>query len=132
MSHASKFIAVALTAMTLGCASVCDSSLDCDFHAFGGVRDRHDRVNGRVESIFDPAPALAAVAPVEKPLPPADSTNGDDGDLSGDGSVEDSGLEDALLDELEAMEKLPKVPSAADPDQGESEDAESLFNAFEI
>jgi len=98
-----------LVASLAGCASMCDSSLDCDFHAFGGMRDRQDRVHGRVASLFDPAAALASTVPPMEGLP----RFGDDGldsPETGDGSVDDSGLTDELLNELDKYDELPEVP----------------------
>lgn len=40
--------------MSLGCA-MCDSSQDCKYAAYGGAIERLDMVNGRVNSILNPA-----------------------------------------------------------------------------
>ncbi len=110
-----------LLTLATGCASMCDSSHDCDFHAFGGMRDRHDRVNGRVGSIFDPASAQPSIVPPQEELPYVRDRldiNGDDEEEGGDESDDDDGgdLEKRLIDELEGLDDLPDLPEA-DPDE---------------
>ena len=117
MHDACRISFALLFAMSVGCVSWCDGSFDCDYHAFGGMRDRHDRVNGRVGSLFDPAASLDAVLTVQEPLPlldesPADGQSESSG-INTDpdtGEVEDSGLTEELLDELRQMRELPNVP----------------------
>lgn len=118
MSQALKLIAVLATSMLVGCASMCDSTYDCHYHAFGGMRERQDRVNGRVASLFDPAPALPSIASADTPLPFLDNLEderngeGEGSEETGDGSVEDSGLADDLIQGLDdSLEDLPQVPS---------------------
>lgn len=102
-------IAAVVMSMT-GCASMCDSSLDCDYHAFGGMRDRQDRAHGRVASLFDPAAALESVVPPVNGLPRSPDDDGFDTPDTGDGTVDDSGLTDELLKELDKYDQLPDVP----------------------
>lgn len=118
MHHAYRTSFALLFSMSVGCASLCDSSLDCEYHAFGGMRDRRDRVNGRVGSLFDPTASRAADVTVLEPLPLVDESQTDaQSDSSGTnadpdtGEVEDSGLTEELLDELRQMRELPNVPS---------------------
>ncbi len=97
---------------------MCDSSYDCDFHAFGGLRDRQDRAHRRVSSIFDPATASASIVP-----PTNSETDGSlieetttDPNLESGADPNSRGSEDArelrnrLLDELEKMDDLPTIP----------------------
>lgn len=99
-----------------GCASMCDSSFDCDFHAFGGLRDRVDRTHGRVGSIFDPAEALAApVSPMPVPAQVMDSDDDVNAqDAAGEelDSEESTELRERLLDALDDAEDLPDIPES--------------------
>lgn len=131
MSQAFKLIAVLAASMLVGCASMCDSTYDCHYHAFGGMRERQDRVNGRVASLFDPAPALPPIASTDAPLPFLDnleddgSGDGDGMEETGDGSVEDSGLADDLIQGLDdSLEDLPQVPSLNSDDNSTGDGAE--------
>ena len=139
MSQALKLIALLVTSMLVGCASMCDSTFDCHYHAFGGMRDRQDRVNGRVGSLFDPAPALPPIASVDAPLPFLDSLDedgtgeGDGTEDTGDGSVEDSGLADDLIQELDdSLDALPQVPSLDSDDDSSGGDGSDEASATEI
>ena len=115
MQVAIKILFVTLLClMNFGCGSMCQSTYDCDFHAFGGMRDRQDRVNGRVGSILEPAAALPGQVPEEVPLPPEERLNSDDEVGSGvdssdseDGSLNESEFRNRLLDELDKLEELP-------------------------
>jgi len=103
--------------LATGCASMCDSSFDCDYHAFGGMRDRHDRSNGRVGSIFDPAAAQPSIVPPQESLPYVQdriniSGDEDDADENSDDSSDGEDLKDSLLDELEEMDDLPDLPGS--------------------
>lgn len=109
-----------LVSASAGCASMCDGSLDCDYHAFGGVRDRFDRVSGRVGSVFAPAAAMAPPVYREEPLPelPQQADGGSREADPGTGEVEDSGLTEELLNELNTLDELPEVqPGEADLDE---------------
>lgn len=121
MGDVSKILITSLVTMCMGCA-MCESSLDNDFHAYGGMRDRIDRVHGRVGSIFDPASAQPS-APYEEPaLPPIDDRRGSGaGGRPEDGTVEDSGITQDLLDGLKKFGELPPVPEV----DGESGDDQS-------
>lgn len=68
----SRVVGLALVLLSSGCA-LCDSPYDYDFAAFGGVRDRYDRRNGRVGSILDPADAAGGTktTAVERSFMPA-------------------------------------------------------------
>lgn len=112
MRHACSLAIATLFVFSAGCASMCDSSLDCDFHAFGGMRDRHDRVNGRVASLFEPAAALESDASMLGAAPYDPDSDGFTNDSNGpvDGSVEDSGLTDELMNRLKEFDDLPEVP----------------------
>ena len=105
------YLAIVLMMVTsLGCA-MCDSSLDDQYSAYGGVRDRVDRVNGRVASLFDPAASLDAVVAGDQPLEAeAAPDTGEKDDASSNGGV-GSTLTDDLLKELEKMEPLPELPA---------------------
>lgn len=114
----------------VGCGSMCNTTPDCEFHAYGGMRDRHDRVNGRVGSLFAPAAADPSIVPPEEFLPPLDVDSPDDPDDvppgSDDGSVEESELGKKLIDELDKLDDLPEV----DPPKsgsGSEPDAEGGF-----
>ena len=115
--------AIVLLALAPGCASMCDSSFDCDYHAFGGMRDRIDRKDGRVGSIFDPASALPSVVTPQEVLAPdgqAANTDNPDAKNSQDGSGDsddDANLRDRLLDELDKLDELPAIPGGPDADQ---------------
>ncbi len=39
--------------------AMCANSHDCDYAAYGGLRQRTDMVHGRVGSVFDPAPEVS-------------------------------------------------------------------------
>lgn len=102
-----------------GCASMCDSSFDCDFHAFGGMRDRIDRKNGRVGSIFDPASAQPSVVPAVDPLLDSDVSTDNEPALpskTDKDDTEDSELKRRLLDALDGKDPLPTIP----PDSGDA------------
>lgn len=105
-----------LLAISGGCASMCDSSYDCDFHAFGGMRDRIDRKNGRVGSVFDPAAALPGERPTGTLLPPM--TSPADSDDSSAVSDEDDSEEESelkpLLDKLDELDDLPTIGDDTD------------------
>lgn len=109
---------------SIGCVSMCDSSLDCQYNAYGGVRDRIDRTNGRVASIFDPAAAAVAPPVVEEPLPDMPDRFDSDSDESNSPDAgereEGEGLTEDLLKELRT--DLPEVPNpdADDLDLGGS------------
>jgi|GEM_PF-4220950 len=95
----------------VGCGSMCMSTQDCEFHAFGGLRDRQDRVNGRVASLFDPAIASPGYVPEEAPLPPLepDELGDPGGEKPGEdplGKEEEEPWEKELRKELDEM-KLP-------------------------
>ena len=109
MSQACYLSLVLVIATSLGCASMCDSSMDCQYNAYGGVRDRVDRVNGRVASRFDPATSLEPVLVTEEPLPLApDISDTGDGKPSEDEGK--SNLTDELIRKLDQLESLPKIP----------------------
>lgn len=101
----------------VGCGSMCASTPDCEFHAYGGLRDRQDRVNGRVASLFDPAIASPGYVPEEAPLPPAEPEQTDDRDEEAtgddDADTEKEPWEKELQKELDEM-KLPtdEIPDA--------------------
>ena len=103
-------------ALFTGCASMCDSSFDCDFHAFGGIRDRIDRRHGRVGSVFDPASAQPAVVP-PAPTLAVDKAEAEDGEeaVDGESGNQDTESDDVqelrkrLLDELDGMDDLPEI-----------------------
>lgn len=74
MNRLTGWIGVAVLVCSSGC-TMCDSC-DMGYAAVGGVWQRHDPINGRVGSIFDPAggPAMEGVsviveAPDEAPRP---------------------------------------------------------------
>ena len=117
MNGQMKILAGLIVAVFSGCASMCDSRLDCDYHAYGGLRERQDRVNGRVDSIFDPAPSTLA-ATTESSVPELEPTPAPESETeTGDGVVEDSGLADELIEGLEdSMQNLPNVPSDGNAD----------------
>ena len=105
------YLAIVLMMVTsLGCA-MCDSSLDDQYSAYGGVRDRTDRINGRVASLFDPAASLDAVAAVNQPLEAEAETDSDVKDESSSNGGVGSTLTEDLLKELEKMEPLPELPA---------------------
>ena len=108
--HISKLSIIVLFAGCLGCA-MCDGSLDCNYHAYGGMRDRIDRVEGRVASLFDPAASLESVVPTLEPSNRQSDMWDRDVD---DGPLEDSGVTDELLRKLKEMGDLPDVPSDND------------------
>ena len=114
MNGRQNLLLIVLAMLLSGCASMCDDSHDCDFHAYGGMRDRQDRVCGRVASVFDPAAANPSTAPVLEPLPPdltSDEDLEDSDDGAADGDIEDSGLSDEIIDDLKnKTEELPEVP----------------------
>ena len=114
-----------LLMLATGCASMCDSQFDNDFHAFGGMRDRHDRTNGRVGSIFDPASAQPSIVPPLQPLADVEdrpNLSDDDEDDSGEGDTDDDSseggdLKDRLLDELDELDDLPDLPGEDGSDE---------------
>ncbi len=52
---------------SLGC-TMCANPHDCKYAAFGGVRQRSDRVHGRLGSDIDPAPESAIVMAKTEPI----------------------------------------------------------------
>lgn len=94
---------------------MCDASFDCDYHAFGGMRDRLDRTNGRVSSIFEPAAAQASVLPPPAVLPPYEQRKSltEDEESSGETGTEtdtDAGeIRNRLFDEVQGFEDLPNI-----------------------
>ena len=122
-------VIVVMLALFSGCASMCDSSYDCDFHAFGGMRERMDRKNGRVSSIFDPAAARPSVVPSPQTLDNdpmgSDELMGANASQSDDaGESGDSELRDRLLDELDKLDDLPIIPDSGDDAEDSSNDGE--------
>jgi hypothetical protein len=59
--------------MLLGCVgcTMCASPFDCQYVAYGGVRERTDMIHGRVGSRFDPAPEINHVRPEQQSPTPA-------------------------------------------------------------
>ena len=126
MKAAGKCLMVCIVLMGSGCGAVCKNT-DCNFHAYGGIRDRIDRVHGRVGSAFDPAESLAAPARPIDDLPPLEDesseTDGTDAGKVEDGNIEDSELRDELLDKIRGLDPLPQTEAERDsptlPDFGE-------------
>ena len=120
-------LTVLLSLTISGCASMCDSSYDFDFHVFGGARERLNRSHGRVGSVFDPAEVVAA-APTATPyqaLPVDDRALEPEGDEdldaeTGDSSEDAQKLRERLLDKLDEIDDLPAIPS---PDPGTGGDS---------
>ena len=135
--------------MSLGCA-MCDSSQDCKYAAYGGTIERLDMVNGRVNSILNPA----SVARVDgngqqqnlesaEPAPtPAQSEQ--DEDLTSDIPSEDESGEprtgSSPLDELNklprsensAQEQLDSIPNgASDSNTPNSDSSPSIDDLFD-
>lgn len=110
-------VLLALLLLLPGCASMCDSRYDADFHAFGGMRDRIDRTDGRVGSVFDPADAQSAVVPPELTSPPSSPHELPIPDSTGetDSSEESQELRRRLLDQLDRIDQLPTIPNDASP-----------------
>ena len=133
MRDAIKILTTAFVSMCVGCA-MCESSMDGDFHAYGGSRDRIDRVNGRVGSLFDPAAAVEAVPFVEQTLPPVDTPAGTDGATTrrDDGSVEDSGVTEDLLEDLKQFGELPPVPGVESDSGGDDADSSNGLDFDDI
>lgn len=137
MQVAIKILVVSfLCLMNFGCGSMCQSTYDCDFHAFGGMRDRHDRANGRVASLLEPAAALPSQVPEEAPLPLEDRLVGDqevgsgvDSSGSEDGSLGESEFRNRLLDELDKLEEL---PSDTGDSTGNDSDADDKSDDIEV
>jgi len=75
-----QLLAVCGCLTLLGCwgCSMCASPYDCQYAAYGGLRERTDMVHGRVGSVFDPAPEINhAAATRQSPQPtPADEPDG--------------------------------------------------------
>lgn len=101
-----------LSLFSVGCGSMCVSTPDCEFHAYGGLRDRQDRVNGRVASLFDPAAASPGYVPAEEPLPPAET----DGTDSSDDDDDDGGFDDDTKEpwEQDLQKELDKMNLPSD------------------
>lgn len=111
------FILISLLLLATGCGSMCITTQDANFHAYGGVRDRQDLVNGRVASLLDPAAALPGVPVIEEPLPPEEKS--EDDKQAEDASMDDmlkSDFRNNLLDELEKLDKLPEDLPTEDDD----------------
>ena len=122
-----NMILIVLVTLVTGCATMCDDSHDCDFHAYGGMRDRQDRVHGRVASLFDPAAATPSLVPLMEPLPPDPSASEEEAAEDGpaDGEVDDSGLTEELFDDLkERTDELPEVPAVPGSASGEEQTTE--------
>ena len=111
--HKAVAVVVLLASLAVcGCASMCDSSYDCDYHAFGGMRDRVDRTHGRVGSVFDPAQAAPSILPKADKAASAEEapTASEKGQLAPN-LDEDSEDVQKLLDALDEMKsKLPVIP----------------------
>ena len=97
----------------LGCA-MCDSSQDCKYAAYGGVVERLDMVNGRVNSVFNPASvsqmetnAQSSEQAAQQPTPaPAQPEN----------TPEDEGLENGAEDRTDSspLDRLRQIPRSSD------------------
>lgn len=115
----------------VGCGSMCVSAPDCEFHAFGGLRDRQDRVNGRVASLFDPAIASPGYIPEEAPLPPEDpdevDDSSDDSAEEEDPNAEEEPWQKDLREELDKLKFPDEVPDAKGGGSG-SRDLDSDFS----
>ena len=59
-----------LTLLVTGGCAVCAHPYDCDYAAYGGLRQRTDMSQGRVASVFDPASEISYETPAEQ-SPPA-------------------------------------------------------------
>lgn len=82
MVNGCHLLMISITAACVGCA-MCDSGLDRNYAAYGGVRDRVDRVDGRVGSILGPADSQDLVdrsgeEAFEPFIPPSTPTVDDD------------------------------------------------------
>ena len=131
MQFATRLLILAsLLFMASGCGSMCVSTQDANFHAYGGVRNRSDLVNGRVASLFDAASALPGVPVVEEPLPPDESqrsTDDDDSDDEESMDMTESDFRNNLLDELEKLDALPSdLDEETEDDTDDSADPEDI------
>ena len=97
----------------VGCVAMCQNSYDCYYGAYGGVRDRIDRVHGRVGSIFDPAASLdEVIRRPEEPLmaPPRPETPAEEADdVDFDDDLDDEQLRQDVLDKLRDLNDLPGI-----------------------
>lgn len=100
MQRFAYLLALIPLSLCVGCASMCDSSMDAQYHAYGGLYDRVDRVNGRVGSQFDPAETVAPaeVEDFDPAAPLPEVTAPPEGDVSEGAAGE---LAQALVDALE-------------------------------
>lgn len=129
MHSAIRYLILAsLLLVASGCGSMCVSTQDANFHAYGGVRNRQDLVNGRVASLYDPAAALPGDPVVEKPLPPEDESPSSD-DSDDEESMDDlmeSDFRNNLLEELEKLDELPDGLDNSAPDGNDAVDTDDI------
>ena len=113
MRYACQLVLILFTIASIGCA-MSKGTFDDHFAAYGGQRDRLDRVHGRVGSLLDPAASLEAAPTVDEParadnrfdLPQDDLA--DEFDDGVDDETDEAGISDELRKAIEdAQESLP-------------------------
>ena len=113
MRYACQLVLILFTSASIGCA-MGKGTFDNHFAAYGGQRDRLDRVHGRVGSLLDPAASLEPVPAVDEPasadnlfdLPQADLADEFD-DGVGDEAVYEGFSDERRRAIEEAQESLP-------------------------
>ena len=110
MRYACQLVLILFTSASIGCA-MCQGPFDDHFSAYGGLRDRQDRVHGRVGSRFDPAASLEAPAVDESATDddlldlPQDDLD-DEFDEGADDEADEEGLAEELRKELEKVQEM--------------------------
>jgi hypothetical protein len=121
MVNGCHMLLISLIAACIGCA-MCDSGLDRNYAAYGGVRDRMDRVDGRVGSILGPAAAQDLVdrsgeEAFETFVPPSTPTVDDDREQYS--PIDDDQPKSDLLRKLEELGgELLELPEQSTDDGG--------------
>ena len=70
-----------LTLLATGGCAVCAHPYDCDYAAYGGLRQRTNMAQGRVASVFDPASEISYERPAEQSPPASPGSVGEAADM---------------------------------------------------
>ena len=113
MRYTCQLVLILFISACIGC-TISKGTFDHRFAAYGGLRDRLDRVHGRVGSVLDPAASLEPVRAVDEPASVDNLFDLPQDDLADefDDGVRDEAVDEGFSDELrkaieEAQESLP-------------------------